>query len=51
MKPMSHTQKVTVLTVYDNMERAGKNDSLREKFKRNPYKYTRSEVKNNERTI
>jgi hypothetical protein len=51
MKPTTHTQKVTLLTVYDNMEKSGKKDVLREKFKRNPYQYTKSEVKNNERSV
>ena len=51
MKPMSHAQRVTMPTVYDNMERSGKKRDTREVFKQNPYRNTIAEVKNSGKNI
>lgn len=50
-RPMSKIQKISMPSLYDGMEKSGKKNGPREVFKRNPYKYTASEVLENEKRI
>lgn len=51
MAKMTHTQRVCMPTVYDNMERSGKRRNTREVFRQNPYRNTVAEVKNSGKKI
>ena len=43
---MSKLQRICMPSFYDGMEKSGKKYGPREVFRRNPYRYTESEVEN-----